>query len=292
MRKLTDKLFGGIDMKWWKVIVFAVTTAVISAAVLILPIFDNTSFREIGVSYEAWIFFAVIIMTNCKKPLESALKVFVFFLISQPLIYLFQVPFSEMGFGLFGYYSFWFVLTLFTFPVAFVGWYVKKGNWLSLLMLAPIFLLLVMFGFGYAKSYLIHNPPSHLLAVLFCFGQIALYLYAFFTDKKKIIVGAAVAVVAVILLLIFASSISLGVSMPLPDEPSFSDSAVLTIADESFGTGEITVPEEGYVSLQFGKTGDTYMTITDGDKVYLYDLHIYFDEGGHPQVDVTPAGAK
>ena len=288
MRKLTDKLFGGIEMKWWKVIVFALASAILAAAVLILPIFDNTSFREIGVSYEAWIFFAVIIMTNCKKPLESALKVFVFFLISQPLIYLFQVPFSEMGFGLFGYYSFWFILTLFTFPVAFVGWYVKKGNWLSLLILSPIILLLVMFGFGYFKSHLIHNPPSHLLAVLFCFGQIALYLYAFFKDWKKIAVGAGIAVVMLIIFLIFASSVSVGVNMPLPDEPSFSDSAVLTIEDKSYGVGKILDPAEGYVSLQFSKTGNTSMTITDGDKTYTYDLHIYIDQGGHPQVDVVP----
>ena len=32
---------------------------------------------EIGVTFKAWIFFAVIIMSNCQKPLESALKTFV-----------------------------------------------------------------------------------------------------------------------------------------------------------------------------------------------------------------------
>ena len=63
-----------------------------------------------GVSFESWIFFTVIIMANCyrqedtkdgsffekiRQPLICAAKVFVFFLISQPLIYLFEVPFSE-----------------------------------------------------------------------------------------------------------------------------------------------------------------------------------------------------
>lgn len=75
---------------------------------------------------EAWIFFAVIIMANCKKPLESALKTFVFFLISQPLIYLFQVPFSWMGCELFKFYFYWFKVTLCTFPGAFIGWFITK----------------------------------------------------------------------------------------------------------------------------------------------------------------------
>ncbi len=41
---------------------------------------------------------------------------FFFFLISQPLIYLLQVPFSSMGFELFIYYKYWFIWTLLTIP--------------------------------------------------------------------------------------------------------------------------------------------------------------------------------
>ncbi len=59
---------------------FAVGTAVISTVFLIVPIFKNTSFMRMGETLEAWIFFAIIIIANCKKPLESALKTFVFFL--------------------------------------------------------------------------------------------------------------------------------------------------------------------------------------------------------------------
>ena len=121
LRRCTDKLFGGIDMKWWKVIVLAVASAVITFIFLVVPIFENTSFYNMGVTFEAWILLAVFIMANCKKPLESALKTFVFFLISQPLIYLFQVPFSNMGWGLFMYYRYWFYWTLLTFPMAFAG---------------------------------------------------------------------------------------------------------------------------------------------------------------------------
>ena len=124
LRRFVEKIYGGLNMSWPAVILFAVATAILSAVFLLVPIFRRTSFARMGETFEAWIFFAVIIMANCKKPLESALKTFVFFVVSQPLIYLIQVPFSEMGWGLFGYYRFWIVWTLLTFPMAYVGWYI------------------------------------------------------------------------------------------------------------------------------------------------------------------------
>ena len=104
------KLFGGIKMTWQRVIIFAVIAGVITAlAAMLIP--DGNSLHEIAVSLEAWILFAILIITNCKKPWGAALKTFVFFLISQPLVYLIQVPFSWMGWGLFRYYRYWFIIT-------------------------------------------------------------------------------------------------------------------------------------------------------------------------------------
>lgn len=77
-RRVTDKVYGGLPMGWPVVILYAVGTALLTTAFLLIPIFENTSFYRVGVTFEAWIFFAVIIMANCKKPLESALKTFVF----------------------------------------------------------------------------------------------------------------------------------------------------------------------------------------------------------------------
>ena len=120
-KRLTAKLYGGINLTWFKVILFAVGTAVLTTIFLVVPIFKDTSFMRMGETLEAWIFFAIIIIANSKSPLESALKTFVFFLISQPLIYLLQVPFSWQGWGLFQYYKHWFILTLCTFPAAFLA---------------------------------------------------------------------------------------------------------------------------------------------------------------------------
>ena len=99
-------------MTWKKLIIFAVLAGTYTAVMAILPITKDTSFRDIAIYMEWWILFGIIIIANSKSHLDSALKCFVFFLISQPLIYLIQVPFSEMGFGLFRYYKYWFMLTL------------------------------------------------------------------------------------------------------------------------------------------------------------------------------------
>ena len=74
IKRLNDKLYGGLNMSWRTVILFALGTAVLTSIFLIVPIFKNTSFELMGVNFEAWFFFAIIIMANCKKPLESALK--------------------------------------------------------------------------------------------------------------------------------------------------------------------------------------------------------------------------
>lgn len=142
IKELIGKLYGGLDMSWKNVILLAVGSAVLTAIFLIVPIFKDTSFEMMGVTFEAWIFLAVIIMVNCKNPLESALKTFVFFLLSQPLIYLLQVPFSFLGWQILKYYYNWILWTLLTFPMAFIGWFITKKNWLSVLIFAPVFAFL------------------------------------------------------------------------------------------------------------------------------------------------------
>ena len=53
LKRLTDKLYGGIRMSWITVILFAVGTAILTAVFLLLPIFENTSFERMGVTLEA-----------------------------------------------------------------------------------------------------------------------------------------------------------------------------------------------------------------------------------------------
>ena len=149
------KAIEDFDLSWKRLIIFAVLAAVYTAIMAvytaimaILKITNNTSFKDITVTFEVWILFGIFIIMKSKSAKDSALKCFVFFLISQPLVYLFQVPFE--GFGIFGYYPKWFIWTLLTVPMGFLGYYMKEDKWWGLLIFTPIMLLL---GFHY-KTFL------------------------------------------------------------------------------------------------------------------------------------------
>lgn len=288
---LISKLYGGLDMSWKNVILFAVGTAVLTAVVLIVPAFKDTSFQLMGVTFEAWIFFAVIIMANCKKPLESALKTFVFFLISQPLIYLIQVPFSSMGWQILHYYYNWILWTLLTFPMAFAGWFITKKNWLSVLIFAPVFAYLGVMLYGYGAE-CVKSFPHLLIAALFCLLQLILYVLVFFPDMKQKLVGILMPVIAVIAVTIFSATtqqVELGLTIALPDAPSFSEEATITLDDDSFASVTFWDMEGGIVFIHAQAYGTATITVTDGDETYQYTLDIY-NEKGSAQTTITPLG--
>lgn len=190
------KLFGGINLTWPKVIIGAVIAGVVTAVFAIVPIFLNTSFHTITVTFEVWILFGIFIIMNSKSNLDSALKCFVFFLISQPLVYLIQVPFSSMGWGLFGYYGYWFIWTLLCFPMGFVGYYMKKDKWWGYLILLPMIVLTGMSYMNYFSDCQF-SFPRYLLITLFCAAAMILYPVCIFRDKRIRITGAVIGAVAV-----------------------------------------------------------------------------------------------
>ena len=287
IRRWTDHLFGGIDMKWWKVIVFAVAAAALTAIFLIIPVFKDTSFRKMGETFEAWILFAVIIMANCRSPLDSALKTFVFFLISQPLIYLLQVPFSWQGWALFGYYKYWFFWTLLTFPMAYVGWYIRKKNWLSLLIFLPVILYLTLVYVS-SFSFAFRHFPRSLVAALFCLGQVLLYLYVFVPKLWQKILGFLAPLAVILLLTLFQPKASIDFNDFLPDDPILSEAAVAVSENTDFAVISVaSTGRDSMIHVNAKGYGRTDFTIRDGDKEYLYSLEIYEDENGHTQTRIT-----
>ncbi len=287
IRRWTDHLFGGIDMKWWKVIVFAVAAAALTAIFLIIPVFKDTSFRKMGETFEAWILFAVIIMANCRSPLDSALKTFVFFLISQPLIYLLQVPFSWQGWALFGYYKYWFFWTLLTFPMAYVGWYIRKKNWLSLLIFLPVILYLTLVYVS-SFSFAFRHFPRSLVAALFCLGQVLLYLYVFVPKLWQKILGFLAPLAVILLLTLLQPKASFGFNDFLPDDPILSEAAVAVSENTDFAVIAVaSTGRDSMIHVNAKGYGRTDFTIRDGDKEYLYSLEIYEDENGHTQTRIT-----
>ena len=287
LRRFADGLYGGINLTWLGVILYAIGTAVLTTIFLVLPIFKGTSFSRMGETLEAWIFFAIIVIANSKKPLESALKTFVFFLISQPLIYLFQVPFSWQGWGLFQYYKFWFVLTILTFPAAFIGWYIKKKNWASLIILMPMLVLLAVTCKEGLKQ-VINHFPNLLIMVLFCIAQILIYVYKFTEKMPQRIVGLSVPIVIVAVMLFMPKNVELSSSRFLPDNPVLTENATVTVDNsEIAGISISSVGEDSMVLVQAHDYGATSFTIKDGDREYRYDINIYEDDSGVSQIDIT-----
>lgn len=255
-------------MSWLKVIIFAIITSVMTAVLNLIPILENTSFRDIAINFDCWFLFAVFIIVNCEKWWEASLKTFVFFLISQPLIYLIEVPFSPLGFGLFGYYKYWFIVTLLTLPGAAIAFQVKQKNLLSAIVLSAAIAYL-----GYISAYyfwnIIADFPYHLLSLIFCIALAIFFIYCLLDKRNHRIICAAVLIVSL--------SVSLFVLKPetkwtieLPENvQSF------TIEDKS--VAESTLNDDGTVTLTAKNKGGTtikiicpsgiieyYVTVTNG----------------------------
>ena len=288
------KLFGGLNITWPKLILFAVICGVYTGVMAMLPATADTSFRDISISFEWWILFAIILIVNSKSPLDSALKVFVFFLISQPLVYLVQAPFSPDGLGLFRYYPAWFRWTLLTFPMAFVGHFMKRDKWWGLLILAPMLLFL---GWHYVSfcGEAVHFFPQHLLSALFCAATLIIYPLFIFKDRRIRIAGLVLSVAILLAGTVYAvldqrshtyqtSLLSSGGSVC---EIEYDDSYTVYLEDPEYGDVSIGY-EEGIqdyiVRAEFKKAGDTVLVLESPDgEQYLFDLTI-----GRSTYDVRP----
>ena len=201
MEKL-NKLFGGLNMSWPKVIVFALIVGAYSGIVSIIPALEQTSFHDIDVTTEMWVIFAFVIATNCEKSWEAALKIFVFFLITQPVIFAIEVL-AGLNFDMAMYYytTNWGPKTLFTLPGGFIAFYIKKQNWIGAIILGLGCALQGVMGVCYLEM-LVKNPPFHLLTCIICFGSIFAFAWGIQNDNKRRAVCLAIAILAS--LLVFA----------------------------------------------------------------------------------------
>lgn len=192
-------------MSWWKVILFAFATGIYTGFIMIIPALKDTSFQDIGFTYEWWVIFAVILVANCRKNWDAMLKCFVFFLISQPVIYAIEIIFGSLKPELaFLYYkSTWLPMTFLTLPGGFIAWYCKKQNLLGSIVLGLGNTIQFVMGTSYAiKTFA--DFPHHLLTVIVCF--VSAFLMSFTLQKKHIYraVSLIVPTVLVICIIIFA----------------------------------------------------------------------------------------
>lgn len=266
---ILKKIFGGINLTWRKVIISSIIAGIYTACMLILPIAKDTSFSDIGVSFEVWILLGLIIIMNSNSAKDSALKCFVFFLISQPLIYLIQVPFNAYGWGIFSYYRYWFIWTIATLPMGYIGWYIKKGKWWGLLILTPI-LVLLGFHFNRYLGMAILSFPNHILTTIFCAVTMIIYPISLFEDKKIKLAGVAIGILILLILAVFALQKPTNYETDIMIsggslEVTFDDTYRIYFEDESMGQVYITYVDQGLndwvAHAIFKKTGKTDVTL-------------------------------
>ena len=280
--KILKKLFGGINLTWLKLIIFAVLAGVYTAAMAMIPAAKDTSFSDLTVTFEVWILFGILIIMNSKSAIDSALKCFVFFLISQPLVYIIQDLVNHSN--LFAsYYKYWVIWTLATIPMGFIGYFMKMNKWWGLIILTP---MMAFLGYHYSM-YLgkaVYSFPYHSLTCAFCFITLIIYPIAIFDDKKIKVTGLAISLVIIgfmTVLSIRKPSVYNTTILVNGEEHHFDDSYTVYLADESYGKVFIVYEEniEDYmVNAEFKKQGKTevVMVSPDGEET-VYEIDIKSD---------------
>ena len=271
------RVFGGIDLTWKRLIIFAIIIGVLVGALNSIPILKNTSFTDSAIYFDVWILFGILIIMNSKNNLDSALKCFVFFLISQPLIYLVEVPFSNLGWQLFRYYKYWFYWTILCLPMGFFGYYMKKDKWWGLIFLLPMLFLLGLSVSAHLGN-VIFSFPRHLLSHLFCAFTIIIYPLCIFNNKFAKIGGLVLGVVIIV-------AFSL---MPIIKRPVYETDILCTGGSDSHHF------DDSYrVSLKDKKYGKVYIKNYGSLDVDFYCVHAEIKKAGKSELILTsPNGEK
>ena len=256
-----EKLFGGLNLTWKKVIIFSIIIGLYVGLIAMLPIAKDTSFIDLTVTFEVWILFGIIIIMNSKSAKDSALKCFVFFLISQPLIYLIQDVIQHSN--LFNtYYRYWFMWTLGCIPMGFIGYYMKKDKWWGLLILTPI-LVLLSEEYSTYLSKTVFSFPRHLLSTIFCFATLIVYPLYIFKNKKIKIAGVIISGILIAFITIYCFLKPPVYSTDIlanGEKYQFDDTYKVYLTDKKYGELSIKYEsgiEDWMVHADFKKAGKT-----------------------------------
>ncbi len=274
------KIFGGLNITWTRLVIFAIIIGISVGLLNSVPFLRDTTVSDIATYFDFWILCGILIIMNSKSNKESALMCFVFFLISQPLIYLVEVPFSHLGWQLFIYYKYWFIWTILTIPMGYIGYYMKKNKWYSLLIIIPM-LVLLSTSIESSLGGLIYSFPHHLINLIFVLTTLIIYPLFIFDNKKLRIIGLFISIV---LILFFGTKTILFKPVYETDiicgnnNIYFDNNYKVSLLDSKFGELSIRYEEnikEYCIHAKFVKTGDTKVIIEDPNgNINEYDLYI------------------
>ena len=277
------KMFGGINLTWPKLIAMAIIAGVYTAIMAMLPIANDTSFSDLTVTFEVWIFFGIFIIMNSKSAKDSASKCFIFFLISQPLVYLVQDIINHSNLFV-TYYRFWVLWTVACIPMGFVGYYMKKDKWWGLLILVPMLLLTGKECAGYLSKTMF-SFPRHLLTTIFCICALIIYPLAIYENKKVKTVGVVISGILIILIVVVCMikpPIYSAIILANGENYQFNDSYKAYLSDKEYGDLKIECEEETedcMIYAKFKKAGRTELILESPEgKKTTFDISIRRDK--------------
>ena len=273
---------------WGFVVLFAVVIGVIVGVLDCIPALKDTSFTDPALTFDVWIPLAIFVVLGGKNTLDAAAKCFLFFLVSQPVIYLVEIA-CEMLFHsgtlaeLFHQYfvnyyigANWIWWTVLTLPGGAIAYQVKRDNVLSAVILSVATGALVGLGLYQAFNVLPNTFPRHLLSVIFCLGMA--FALCFLVLKKKTprtvaLTITAVATVAVAAMLLFFSGKPVN-SMQTYDLGSTA-AVSCTVEDQAIATVELN-DSNCLVVCTAEEIGETVAHVTFADGTTA-DYHISVD---------------
>ncbi|MBR3523631.1 MAG: hypothetical protein IKN87_02990 [Bacilli bacterium] len=267
------KLFGGINLTWPKLFGISIAIGIYTSIMAMIPALKYTSFHDLTATFEVWIFFGIFIIMNSKSAVDSALKCFIFFLISQPLVYLIQDVITHDN--LFDrYYNYWFMWTVACVPMGFIGYYMKKDKWYGLVILTPMLLFLGI-QFSLYLSETVFSFPFHILTTIFCVVTLIIYPLFIFNNKKIRITGtiiSSIIIVAVVAIVIAKPPVYSTNILSSGEKYQFDNTYKVYLKDSKYGSLNIRYDEgieTWMIHAEFKHAGKTEVILEspNGEKI-------------------------
>lgn len=278
------KIFGNIKITYKFILLFSVIVGIIVGIVNRIPILNNTSFQDIAIILDMWIILAIFIIINCKSVKEAMIKCFLFFLISQPLIYftevIIDVLFYNKSFAnhlilyFKNYYlgAGWFTWTLLTIPGTYIAYQIKRDNILSSIILSIATGYLASSGITGLIKIITDGSINHLLNSLICLIMSFSLIFIILSRKKERIISIIITIICIILAAFnYFNSMTKPISMNI--DISFDDNIIikeLKVQNKKVATAYIN-SDNSITVLSGTDIGKTKLVVEDsnGNK-YVY----------------------
>lgn len=279
------KLFKDINISWEFIIIFSILIGLLVGIINRIPILNNTSFQDIAIVLDMWIIFAIFIIVNCNTWKEAVCKCFIFFLISQPLIYFTEILLDVIIYhkdftNLFTLYfknyyigSGWLTLTFLTIPGSFIAYQIKKDNVLSSIILSVATGYLAFSGTTCLIECIFNHFPYHLLNGLICLFMAFMLIFLILKNKKNRVISLIITIIGIILGITFLMC-QKNNPMLINEIVDFEDNMIIvdyTVENEDIA--HVSLSDDGkYMDVSSSsKVGSTKIIVKDeSNKEYTY----------------------